>query len=70
MAETRAPFLFSTGMSKRSEIADAVAMFRGLGLPFALMQCTSAYPTPLDAVAPGWLVRYRKGGRFAASAAA
>lgn len=22
-------------------------------------------PTPLDAVAPGWLVRYRKGGRFA-----
>ena len=50
MAETRAPILFSTGMSKRSEIADAVAMFRGLGLPFALMQCTSAYPTPLDAV--------------------
>ena len=50
MAETGAPILFSTGMSKRSEIADAVAMFRGLGLPFALMQCTSAYPTPLDAV--------------------
>jgi N-acetylneuraminate synthase len=50
MAETRAPILFSTGMSKRSEIADAVAMFRDLGLPFALMQCTSAYPTPLDAV--------------------
>lgn len=22
-------------------------------------------PTPLDAVAPGWLVRYRRGGRFA-----
>lgn len=27
-------------------------------------------PTPLDAVAPGWLVRYRKGGRFAKPAAA
>jgi uncharacterized protein YbjT (DUF2867 family) len=27
-------------------------------------------PTPLDAVAPGWLVRYRKGGRFAVPAAA
>lgn len=27
-------------------------------------------PTPLDAVAAGWLVRYRKGGRFAAPTAA
>ena len=27
-------------------------------------------PTPLDAVAPGWLVRYRKGGRFAVPVAA
>lgn len=27
-------------------------------------------PTPLDVVAPGWLVRYRKGGRFAEPAAA
>jgi N,N'-diacetyllegionaminate synthase len=50
MAENGAPILFSTGMSKRSEIADAVAMFRSLSLPFALMQCTSAYPTPLEAV--------------------
>jgi N-acetylneuraminate synthase len=50
MAETGAPILFSTGMSKRGEIADAVAMFRKLGLPCALMQCTSAYPTPLEDV--------------------
>ncbi|MET3825223.1 NADH dehydrogenase [Sphingomonas sp. PvP055] len=27
-------------------------------------------PTPLDAVAPAWLVRYRKGGRFSAPIAA
>lgn len=27
-------------------------------------------PTPLDAVAPAWLVRYRRGGRFALPAAA
>ena len=27
-------------------------------------------PTPLDSVASGWLVRYRKGGRFAAPTAA
>jgi N-acetylneuraminate synthase len=50
MAETGAPILFSTGMAKRAEIAKAVALFRANGLPYALMQCTSAYPTPLDAV--------------------
>jgi N,N'-diacetyllegionaminate synthase len=50
MAETGAPILFSTGMAKRAEIADAVTVFRANGLPYALMQCTSAYPTPLEAV--------------------
>jgi hypothetical protein len=25
-------------------------------------------PTPLEAIAPGWLVQYRKHGRFGASA--
>lgn len=50
MAATGAPILFSTGMAKRAEIANAVAAFRADGLPFALMQCTSAYPTSLDAV--------------------
>jgi uncharacterized protein YbjT (DUF2867 family) len=30
----------------------------------------SITPTPLDAVAPTWLVRYRKGGRFSMAAAA
>ena len=29
------------------------------------MTLLDVVPTPLDAVAPGWLVRYRKGGRFA-----
>src|SRR5262245_39397643 len=50
MASTHAPILFSTGMARRAEIANAVAVFRGAGLPFALLQCTSAYPTPLEAV--------------------
>ena len=27
-------------------------------------------PTPMEAVAPGWLVRYRKAGRFGVRAAA
>ena len=50
MAETGAPILFSTGMATKAEIADAVASFRSMNLPYALMQCTSAYPTPLEAV--------------------
>jgi N,N'-diacetyllegionaminate synthase len=50
MAETGAPILFSTGMAKRAEIADAVTLFRANGLPYALLQCTSSYPTPLEAV--------------------
>ena len=33
MAETGAPILFSTGMAKRAEIADAVASFRSMDLP-------------------------------------
>ena len=51
MAETGAPILFSTGMAKRAEIADAVALFRSIEPAVTrLMQCTSAYPTPLEAV--------------------
>jgi N,N'-diacetyllegionaminate synthase len=50
MAATGAPILLSTGLAKRAEIVNAVAAFRAAGLPFALMQCTSAYPTSLEAV--------------------
>jgi len=34
------------------------------------LEALSITPTPLDAVAPNWLVRYRKGGRFSMAAAA
>jgi N,N'-diacetyllegionaminate synthase len=50
MAATGAPVIFSTGMATRAEIGTAVAAFRAAGLPFALMQCTSAYPTSLEDV--------------------
>ena len=50
MADTGAPILFSTGMARRAEIAQAVTLFRSMTLPYALMQCTSAYPTRLEAV--------------------
>ena len=50
MTETGAPILFSTGMARRSEIANAITWFRSMGVSFALLQCTSAYPTPFEAV--------------------
>jgi len=50
MAETGAPILLSTGMATKAEIAEAVAFFQAMGSPVALMQCTSAYPTPLEGV--------------------
>jgi N-acetylneuraminate synthase len=50
MMATGAPMLFSTGLAKRAEIADAVALFRARGLPFALLQCTTSYPSPLEEV--------------------
>jgi N,N'-diacetyllegionaminate synthase len=44
------PILYSTGMSRWAEIDRAVALFRSRGAPFVVLQCTSAYPTPLTEV--------------------
>jgi N-acetylneuraminate synthase len=44
------PILLSTGMSRWSEIDAAVARLERLNVPHALFQCTSTYPTSLDAV--------------------
>ena len=50
MFETGAPFLVSTGMSPWSEIDQIVAQIRQASRELAVMQCTSRYPTPPDAV--------------------
>jgi N-acetylneuraminate synthase len=50
MTATGAPILFSTGLAKRVEIETAVDLFRRKGLPFALFQCTTSYPSPLEEV--------------------
>jgi N,N'-diacetyllegionaminate synthase len=46
MAAARLPFLVSTGMSPWNEIDEVVARVKAKGLPLAVMQCTSRYPTP------------------------
>jgi len=44
------PMIISTGMSTPDEIERTVAAVRAVGAPFALMHCTSTYPTPYEHV--------------------
>jgi N,N'-diacetyllegionaminate synthase len=46
MIETRFPVILSSGMSSWTELDEAVALIRSKGLPYAVLQCTSAYPCP------------------------
>jgi sialic acid synthase SpsE len=44
------PLILSTGMANLAEIDAAVHVVRETGCPFALLQCTSLYPTPASEV--------------------
>jgi N-acetylneuraminate synthase len=44
------PMVISTGMSTPDEIDRTVRAVRAIGTPFALMHCTSTYPTPFEHV--------------------
>ncbi len=44
------PMIISTGMSTPQEVEATVDAVRTLGRPFALMHCTSTYPTPFEHV--------------------
>ena len=50
MAATGKPILISTGMSPYAEVEAAITRVRKCGSPFALLQCTSRYPTSLEDV--------------------
>jgi N,N'-diacetyllegionaminate synthase len=50
MLETRLPILVSTGLSPMSEIDQVVDAVRRCRVPFAVLQCTSAYPCPPERV--------------------
>jgi N-acetylneuraminate synthase len=49
------PVILSTGMNDIPAIEKAVAILRSARVPFALMHCTSMYPTPYDQVRLGAL---------------
>jgi N-acetylneuraminate synthase len=60
MLETALPFIISTGMSSISEIDRVVELIKGRGNPFALMQCTSAYPCPPEQVGLNLISYFRE----------
>jgi N-acetylneuraminate synthase len=49
------PIILSTGMNDLGSISLAVEILRNAAVPFALMHCTSMYPTPYDKVRLGAL---------------
>jgi sialic acid synthase SpsE len=53
------PMIISTGMSTPEEIDRTVQAVRAAGAPFALMHCTSTYPTPFEHVQLGCIAALR-----------
>ena len=49
------PMVISTGMNDIASIRPTVDIVREYGLPYALLHCTSMYPTPYDKVRLGGL---------------
>ncbi|HTP85409.1 MAG TPA: N-acetylneuraminate synthase family protein [Bryobacteraceae bacterium] len=54
------PMILSTGMNNLAGVEKAVAILRAHGVPFALLHCTSMYPTPYSAVRLGALAALRE----------
>ena len=50
MGKNGAPILLSSGMSTIDEVDRSVTRIKKKGLPLAIFQCTSSYPTPLEKV--------------------
>lgn len=60
IASYRKPVILSTGMNDVSTITPAVEILRKAGVPFALLHCTSMYPTPYEKVRLGALPELTK----------
>ncbi len=53
IASFHKPVVLSTGMNDIASISPAVDILREAGVPFALLHCTSMYPTPYEKVRLG-----------------
>jgi len=60
MASDGRAVLLSSGMSQWTELDVAVMRVRSLGNPFAVLQCTSAYPCPAESVGLNLLEEFRR----------
>lgn len=49
------PLLVSTGAATHAEIEQCAGWLRQWGVPFSLLHCVSAYPTPADSAQLGWI---------------
>ena len=58
--EQERPILLSSGMSPLFEIDKAIDTIRNKNIPFAVMQCTSTYPTKPEDVGHNLLLEFRK----------
>jgi len=59
MADGTRPVMLSTGMSALPEIDAAVEVIKRAGAPFAVMQCTTRYPSPPEAIGLNMLDEFR-----------
>lgn len=59
IARFRKPVILSTGMNDITSISPAVDIFRRYDISFALLHCTSMYPTPYEKVRLGALAELR-----------
>ncbi|NBL64838.1 N-acetylneuraminate synthase [Flavobacterium sp. NST-5] len=46
IARTKKPVILSSGMSNYQELDETVAFLKKSDVPFSILQCTTAYPTP------------------------
>lgn len=60
IVQMKKPVLLSTGMSPLSEIDRVVNGFKSQACPFAVMQCSSSYPTPPEKIGLNLLAEYRQ----------
>ncbi len=60
IARFKKPVILSTGMNDIRSIAPAVKILRAHKVPFALLHCTSMYPTPYEKVRLGAMLDLKK----------
>lgn len=59
MLRSDLPIILSTGLDSFSEIDIAVARLKNVGVPYALLQCTSAYPCPAERIGLNVIEEFR-----------